>query len=188
MTVRRLGLTGVLCVLVLPIEPGGGADLGLQVLGNRITNFRPAEISGAELRVTVDYTFTGPAGEDVTIHATPEEAGGIFDPRTVEFDERAVEVGTHTATMTIVKRAGARDFSWLEEQEDAETGAPLEDRIALARAMAELPDDQRAAVVLCLSEGFSHAEAASILNLPLGTVKSHVTRGRERLLKALETQ
>ncbi|HRK63850.1 MAG TPA: sigma-70 family RNA polymerase sigma factor [Terricaulis sp.] len=85
-------------------------------------------------------------------------------------------------------RAGARDFSWLEEQDDVDAGAPLEDRIAVARAMAELPDDQRAAVALCLSEGFSHAEAASILNLPLGTVKSHVTRGRERLLKALEAQ
>jgi RNA polymerase sigma-70 factor (ECF subfamily) len=84
-------------------------------------------------------------------------------------------------------RAGARDFSWLEEMDDAEAGAPLEDRIALARAMAELPDDQRAAVALCLGEGFSHTEAAEILNLPLGTVKSHVTRGRERLLKALET-
>lgn len=85
------------------------------------------------------------------------------------------------------QRSSARDFSWLEEMDDAEAGAPLEDRIALARAMAELPDDQRAAVALCLSEGFSHAEAADILNMPLGTVKSHVTRGRERLLKALET-
>lgn len=84
------------------------------------------------------------------------------------------------------RRAEARDFTWLEDQDEAEAGAPLEDRLALARAMAELPDDQRAAVALCLSEGFSHAEAASILNLPLGTVKSHVTRGRERLLKLLE--
>jgi RNA polymerase sigma-70 factor (ECF subfamily) len=40
-------------------------------------------------------------------------------------------------------------------------------------------------VALCLGEGFSHSEAASILNLPLGTVKSHVTRGREKLLEAL---
>jgi RNA polymerase sigma-70 factor (ECF subfamily) len=51
--------------------------------------------------------------------------------------------------------------------------------------MAELPDDQRAAVALCLGEGFSHTEAAAILALPLGTVKSHVTRGRERLLARL---
>ena len=65
---------------------------------------------------------------------------------------------------------------------------PLEDRIALADAMAQLPDDQRAAVALCLGEGFSHSEAAVILKLPLGTVKSHVTRGRERLLARVGAQ
>lgn len=83
-------------------------------------------------------------------------------------------------------RAGARDASWLAEQEEADGGAPLEDRIAVARAMTQLPDDQRAAVALCLGEGFSHAEAAAILAMPLGTVKSHVLRGRERLLTLLE--
>jgi RNA polymerase sigma-70 factor (ECF subfamily) len=48
-----------------------------------------------------------------------------------------------------------------------------------------LPIDQRAAVALCLAEGFSHAEAAEALGAPLGTVKSHVTRGKARLLEAL---
>lgn len=83
-------------------------------------------------------------------------------------------------------RAATRDFAWLDEHEQGEAGAPMEDRLALARAMMDLPDDQRAAVALCLGEGFSHPEAAEILNIPLGTVKSHVSRGRERLLKALE--
>ncbi len=81
-------------------------------------------------------------------------------------------------------RANMRDRAWLEHQ-DAESEALLEDKIALANAMAELPEDQRAAVALCLGEGFSHGETAGILNLPLGTVKSHVTRGRARLLAAL---
>ncbi len=84
-------------------------------------------------------------------------------------------------------RAQARDFAWLEEGDEAGPSAPLEDRIAVARAMTQLPDDQRAAVALCLGEGFSHAEAAAILGAPLGTVKSHVLRGRDRLLKILET-
>jgi RNA polymerase sigma-70 factor (ECF subfamily) len=84
-------------------------------------------------------------------------------------------------------RAQMRDSDWLGEQDHADEYAPIEDRIAVERAMAQLPDDQRAAVALCLGEGFSHSEAAAILNLPLGTVKSHVTRGRERLLRALET-
>lgn len=83
-------------------------------------------------------------------------------------------------------RATSRDSDWLAEQ-SAENEAPIEDRIALAEAMKALPEDQRAAVALCLGEGFSHAEAAAILKLPLGTVKSHVTRGRERLLRALES-
>jgi RNA polymerase sigma factor (sigma-70 family) len=85
-------------------------------------------------------------------------------------------------------RAVARDGAWLAQQEGGGDGAPLEDRIALADAMAALPEDQRAAVALCLGEGFSHAEAAVILKAPLGTVKSHVTRGRERLLRALESK
>jgi RNA polymerase sigma-70 factor (ECF subfamily) len=59
------------------------------------------------------------------------------------------------------------------------------DRIALEQAMAELPVDQRAAVALCLAADFSHAEAAEALGMPLGTVKSHVTRGRARLLQVL---
>ena len=85
-------------------------------------------------------------------------------------------------------RSAQRDADWRAEQDHHHSEAPLEDRIALADAMAALPDDQRAAVSLCLGEGFSHAEAAAILKLPLGTVKSHVTRGRERLLAALEKE
>lgn len=58
-------------------------------------------------------------------------------------------------------------------------------KIALRRAMATLPADQRAAVALCMAADFSHAEAALALDLPLGTVKSHVNRGRARLLELL---
>ncbi len=45
-----------------------------------------------------------------------------------------------------------------------------------------------AAVALCLAEDYSHAEAAEILGLPLGTVKSQVLRGRARLLEVLEVR
>lgn len=58
-------------------------------------------------------------------------------------------------------------------------------RLALRRAMDDLPEDQRAAVALCLGAEFTHAEAAEALRLPLGTVKSHVARGRARLQAAL---
>lgn len=59
------------------------------------------------------------------------------------------------------------------------------DRLALGQALAQLPQDQRAAVMLCLGCGLSHAEAAEVLDMPLGTIKSHVLRGRARLREAL---
>lgn len=81
-------------------------------------------------------------------------------------------------------RSQARDRTWMDETAPC-GGISEEDRLALADAMAELPTDQRACVALCLADGWSHAEAAEVLGLPLGTVKSHVTRGRARLLAVL---
>lgn len=84
------------------------------------------------------------------------------------------------------QRAAARDEVWRGEQElEAAPEVGAEDRLALEKALATLPEDQRACVTLCLGQGWSHAEVAEVLGLPLGTVKSHVTRGRERLLSVL---
>ena len=58
-------------------------------------------------------------------------------------------------------------------------------RLDLAKVTAALPPEQRAALLLCLACEFTHAEAAEALALPLGTVKSHVARGREKLVAAL---
>lgn len=51
----------------------------------------------------------------------------------------------------------------------------------LDRALAGLGAEERACVVLCYASGLSHSEAAEVTGLPLGTVKSHVNRGRARL-------
>ncbi len=82
------------------------------------------------------------------------------------------------------RRSAARDTVWLETVETP-AGVSPEDRMSVAAAMAELPSDVRACVALCLADGWSHGEASMALGLPLGTVKSHVARGRARLLKAL---
>ncbi|MEN0651807.1 MULTISPECIES: RNA polymerase sigma factor [Hyphobacterium] len=84
-------------------------------------------------------------------------------------------------------RRRAREWAYTAETADL-PGLSPEDRIALDRAMSDLPPDQRAAIALCLSGGFSHSEAAEALGIPVGTVKSHVTRGRAKLLEALGGQ
>ncbi len=53
------------------------------------------------------------------------------------------------------------------------------------RAMAELSDAQRDAVHFSLQRGFSHGEIAEIMNMPVGTVKTHILRGRARLQELL---
>jgi RNA polymerase sigma-70 factor (ECF subfamily) len=60
------------------------------------------------------------------------------------------------------------------------------DRDALDRALAALPEDQRAAVLLRDVEGFEYREIAEQLNVPLGTVESRIFRGRQRLRELLK--
>jgi RNA polymerase sigma-70 factor (ECF subfamily) len=57
--------------------------------------------------------------------------------------------------------------------------------IDLDGALATLPPPVRLCVVLAHSEGMSHTEIAALTKLPLGTVKSHVTRGSARLRQLL---
>lgn len=82
-------------------------------------------------------------------------------------------------------RRGRRTEVGLDEAEPAPAGAP-DAVIDVNRALARLPDRERAAALLCLGEGWSHGEAASILGLPLGTLKSIVARARAELVRHLE--
>jgi RNA polymerase sigma-70 factor, ECF subfamily len=51
----------------------------------------------------------------------------------------------------------------------------------LERALAKLPEEQRSVILLIGLEGMQYEEAASAVNLPVGTVRSRVARGREAL-------
>jgi RNA polymerase sigma-70 factor (ECF subfamily) len=68
-----------------------------------------------------------------------------------------------------------------DETVSVDTVAASLARLDLEKAMARLAPAERAALTLCYALGHSHGEAAEILSMPLGTVKSHVLRGREKL-------
>ena len=55
------------------------------------------------------------------------------------------------------------------------------EQLDLDRALAKLTHTERLCVVLAYSEGMSHGEISAVTALPLGTVKSHVRRGAQRL-------
>jgi RNA polymerase sigma-70 factor (ECF subfamily) len=58
----------------------------------------------------------------------------------------------------------------------------------LGRALAQLSEDQRQVVLLVGLEGLTYAEAAEVLDVPLGTVMSRLNRGRQRLRELMEPE
>ncbi|WP_200302984.1 RNA polymerase sigma factor SigM [Streptomyces adelaidensis] len=74
----------------------------------------------------------------------------------------------------------------LEPHESASAPAERNDlHRQLLEALGTLPQDQRAALVLVDMQGYPVAEAARVLGVPTGTVKSRCARGRARLLPLL---
>jgi RNA polymerase sigma-70 factor, ECF subfamily len=61
----------------------------------------------------------------------------------------------------------------------------LDLRHDLEQAMRRLPEMERRALTMCYDLGLSHEEAAYVLGIPAGTVKTHVARGKARLRESL---
>ena len=81
----------------------------------------------------------------------------------------------------------------LDDAGDSDVAVPSTQEDALRHddilaAVGQLPDDQRAVLLLVSTEDVSYVEAARILDIPIGTVMSRLARGRARLLKLLEEQ
>lgn len=56
----------------------------------------------------------------------------------------------------------------------------------LERAIARLPEDQRTALLLIALEGMKYEEAAAVLDVPVGTIRSRLSRAREALRQMLD--
>ncbi|HWT97778.1 MAG TPA: sigma-70 family RNA polymerase sigma factor [Terriglobales bacterium] len=56
----------------------------------------------------------------------------------------------------------------------------------LLRGFDALPDDQRQVLLLVAVEGLAYAEVAAILAIPIGTVMSRLSRGREKLRQLMD--
>ena len=62
------------------------------------------------------------------------------------------------------------------------------DRHDLERAMGRLRQEERAALALAYGQDVSHEEAAAILDCPVGTLKTNILRGKEKLRRILVPQ
>ena len=75
----------------------------------------------------------------------------------------------------------AEDIPWVEAPQEWSVKAR-----AMDAALAQLPHDQKEALMLVSGTGLSYEEAAEICGCALGTIKSRVSRARTRLLSLLQ--
>ena len=84
------------------------------------------------------------------------------------------------------RRLPAPDPAVALRRPDADPSTTVTSRLALEDALALLVPEQRAAVVLVDALGYPVADAAAILEVPVGTVKSRCARARLRLAELLD--
>ncbi len=91
----------------------------------------------------------------------------------------------HNIHANALRKAHSRPSHLVLSEDIAGTEDPRQqgvfEALGLARALARLPEDQRAVVLLVGLEDMTYAESAEILGVPVGTVRSRLARGRERL-------
>jgi RNA polymerase sigma-70 factor (ECF subfamily) len=83
--------------------------------------------------------------------------------------------------------------AWSDDSDPSLPAAPAADEALAAQvlpadvqaALASLPEEFRAAVVLCDVAGLSYQEIGEAMGVPLGTVRSRIHRGRSLLREAL---
>ena len=161
-------------------------------------NARAAEFESAAMPHLRDIyrvasrVLGGAAGADDVVQDVYLQAWKSFDQFQLGTNCRAwlFKILFHTLNHYRRKWLNIRMVKESEEVLDqaAAPGPPVPEQITdeqMIAALGELPDDFRAVVLLIDVEELSYKEAAGILNVPIGTVMSRLSRGRRLLREKL---
>jgi RNA polymerase sigma factor (sigma-70 family) len=124
--------------------------------------------------------WKGRAGFDPNSGALPAWLLGICRRKTADFYSAKVRV--ELAASQSVEQAEAQILHHV----DTDTFETVIDRVVLADELARLGDPQQKIMELAFFNDLTHIQIASVLDLPLGTVKSHIRRSLDRLKTRLE--
>ena len=86
-----------------------------------------------------------------------------------------------TKELALPEDADLDELTTTADAEPAPVARAATLKIDLERAMACLSEAERAAIVQCYHNDLSHEEAALVLGWPVGTVKTHVLRAKQKL-------
>lgn len=130
------------------------------------------------------------AAADDLVQDTLERAWSRFSQWRPGSDLRAWLFGImHNLRVDQLRRPGLKTMPMDEDEFEVPTRATQTDRLEvcdLESALARLPEEQRAVLLLVALEEMRYEEVATTLGIPIGTVMSRLSRGRERLRLILE--
>lgn len=139
------------------------------------------------------------AAEDVTQEAFISAFRRLDTYRGGNFRAWLLRIATN-ACYDALRRSGRRPASSLDSMYEDSDAPPIADRDAVSpeetaerkevqqavrNALARIPADQRAAIILCDLQGLAYEEIAVALDVNIGTVKSRINRGRAKLRELL---
>ena len=123
-----------------------------------------------------------PAGADTYDHSRPDARPWLYGIA-ANLSARQFRSRTRAAAATeklTVREPGYTDHLFDVDRFDAEASWPR-----VAAALDQIPDDQRDALLLHVWEDLSYDEIAVALDVPVGTVRSRISRGRSKLRELL---
>ena len=135
------------------------------------------------------------ASADDLVQDCLERAISRWHQRRQEDDARSwIFAILHNLAMTRLRREARRPVHVALDDADAANlafAAPQEDGLRhrdLLNALAQLPDEQRTVLLLVTVEELSYSDAAQVLDVPIGTVMSRLSRARERLARLMSAE
>jgi RNA polymerase sigma-70 factor (ECF subfamily) len=90
----------------------------------------------------------------------------------------------HNACLSQIRKNHGK--TWVElDPDDGPAPEPVENRLAVEKALSQLPADQREAVILKVFQGLKFEEIAAVQDAPISTVKSRLYMGFDKLRSIL---
>lgn len=178
MSVKRDGLTGLHDLELAAFAAAGGRrEFG------ELVRRHSASVRGLLRRMGAEPALADDVAQDAFIQAF--ERCGEFR------GEGSFAAWVRRIAARLYLKRRAREARWADQAEVEDQADPTPDRsraIDLDQALQSLSEIERVCVSLCHGAGLTHTEIAAATNLPLGTVKSHVKRGLDKLRARLQPE
>ncbi len=149
---------------------------------------------GLAFRITNDGTLAEDVVQDAFVSVWKQAAR--FDSERGQVKSWLMTIVHHKAIDAVRRRSKRNERAWPEGPGDvaATYGRPHEeasaamDAEAVRSAVKGVPDDQRRTIEMAYFEGLTHVEIADRMQVPLGTVKSRLRIGLEKMRDALRVK